>query len=739
MRRVLPNRMSRPVPFVGSSLRARLFTVGLFAALCPVASAWTPGTSSPTAVQGFVVDSTNRTDALAFYNTIYTASGSYAGNIAWTGNLATGSAGTTAAVFKEDVRRRVNFFRAVNGLPADIVFNDTKSAKCQEAALMFSANSALSHTPPANWTYYTANGYEAAGSSNLALGNFGPGAVDAYIRDDGSNNVVVGHRRWLLYSRAQEMGTGDIPPNGSNSSANAIWVIGNFKASAPPAFVAWPNRGFISQDLVPARWSLSYPGADFGSAAITMTQNGSPVPVSVISRTDNGYGENTIVWEPSGLQVSGQQDVTFNITVSGIGGAGGSYSYSVTAFNPGVLGQSVTISGPSTPPLTGQAYTFNPITQADEYQLRVSTGSVAAWSEGAENLAAIIDRTAPDYPLVQPTVKRSGSQGFHLTFPSFATGDQGFEIDRDIIPSATSQLSFHDLFRWVTLESRLSAEISEDSGSTWTEIWARNGNGSGSSGDWDTSFIARSVSLAAYAGKPVRARFVFRANSSAFLGTDTNHGVFLDDVSISDATELVNTTTSAMGGSATAFTLNATTSGAPLVAGTSYYLRIRPNVGTRWFGDGPLKVVTAQAAPVSPYATWLAGQFSADDIATGLTAMAEDFDRDGMANLLEYAFGKNPKASDTPGIAPDASGNILQISFQCDASRSDITYTVQSSTTLAVDSWTDIARSTGGATAVPVNSLSTVTDPGTGLRQVTVSDSAPIGTKRFLRVKITSP
>jgi hypothetical protein len=728
-----------------------LVAVGLFAALCPIALAWTPGTANPTAVQGFVVDSSNRTDALSFYNTIYSASEGYAGNISWTGNVTAGAAGTTSAVFKDDVRRRINFYRALTGLPADIVFNDTKSAKCQEMALMISANKALSHSPPSSWTYYTANGAEAAANSNLhyawgsgASTSVGPTAVDGYMTDDGSNNTIVGHRRWLLYSLSQEMGTGDVPATGTYASGNAIWVIGNFKASAPKAFIAWPNKGFVSQDLVPARWSLSYPGAGFGSAVVTMTQNGSSVPVTIISRTDNGYGDNTIVWEPSGLLVSGQQDVSFNVTVSGIGGTGvpASYSYSVTAFNPGVLGQSVTIAGPSTPAVTGQAYTFNPVTQADQYQLRVSTGSAAAWSEGAENLAAIIDRTAPDYPLAQSTVKRSGSQAFHLTFPSFAAGDQGFEINRDIIPSATSQLSFYDLFRWVTTASRLSAEISEDSGSTWTEIWARNGNGSSSSSGWETSFNARSVSLAAYAGKPVRVRFVFRSNNSAFLGTDTNTGVFLDDISISNATELVNTTTTALAGSAASFTLNATTAGASLAAGTSYYLRIRPNVGTRWFGDGPLKVVAAQAAPASPYATWQASQFTAGDIATGLTTMAADFDHDGLPNLLEYAFGKNPKVPDATGIAPNVSGNKIQISFPCDSSCTDITYTVQASSNLSA--WTDIAKSVGGATTVPVVVLSAplstvLPDSGLGQRTVTVTETAPFTGKRFLRVKVTTP
>ena len=141
----------------------------------------------------------------------------------------------------------------------------------------------------------------------------------------------------------------------------------------------------------------------------------------------------------------------------------------------------------------------------------------------------------------------------------------------------------------------------------------------------------------------------------------------------------------------------------------------------------------------TPFEAWQAGKFTAGDVATGLTTPAADFDHDGMANLLEYAFGKNPKVADSPGIAVNVSGTHLQISFPCDASCTDVTYTVQASSTLAAGSWADIAASTGGATTLPISSLSTVSDTGTGLRTVTVTDSSALGSKRFLRVKVTSP
>ncbi|MFA7345289.1 MAG: leucine-rich repeat protein [Terrimicrobiaceae bacterium] len=140
----------------------------------------------------------------------------------------------------------------------------------------------------------------------------------------------------------------------------------------------------------------------------------------------------------------------------------------------------------------------------------------------------------------------------------------------------------------------------------------------------------------------------------------------------------------------------------------------------------------------SPSATWQATNFTPDDVATGRTTMTADFDRDGMANLLEYAFGKNPKAPDASGIIPNVSGGKMQISFKCDATRTDITYTVQASSNLST--WEDIAESVGGAVTVQKGSSGcAIDDPGTGLRTVTVTEASAFTGKRFLRIKVATP
>ncbi|MFA5265919.1 MAG: CAP domain-containing protein [Opitutaceae bacterium] len=149
----------------------------------------------------FSVNLTSRAEARAFTNAIYPVSDNVP--IGWTGTLsgtpgvsATGQAGTTSSAFKDAVMVRINWFRAMAGVPASITFNDTYSSKAQEAALMMSANNALSHYPPGSWLLYTSNGAEAAGNSDLSIGSMGPDAISlGYICDPGDNNAAAGHRR----------------------------------------------------------------------------------------------------------------------------------------------------------------------------------------------------------------------------------------------------------------------------------------------------------------------------------------------------------------------------------------------------------------------------------------------------------------------------------------------------------------------------------------------------------------
>ena len=74
----------------------------------------------------------------------------------WTGSINGCVAGATAQAYQDAVALRVNWFRSMAGVPPGITLNASFSGKDQQAALMFSANNALSHSPPSNWMCYTA-------------------------------------------------------------------------------------------------------------------------------------------------------------------------------------------------------------------------------------------------------------------------------------------------------------------------------------------------------------------------------------------------------------------------------------------------------------------------------------------------------------------------------------------------------------------------------------------------------
>lgn len=295
------------------------------------------------------IDPGDRQASLDFFNNVYRASEGIP--LEWTGNHANCDPGETSTAFRNAVLLRINYFRAMAGVPGTIQLSEEYNRKAQQAALMMSVNGQLSHNPPPSWLCYTAEGAEAAGSSNLYLGVNGPTAITGYIQDPGSGNYPVGHRRWILYPQTRSMGTGDIPGSGSYWSSNALWVFDENMWGPRPytreEYVAWPPPGYIPYQVVFSRWSFAYAGADFSQASVTMSSGGQAVPVT-IQPVVNGYGENTLVWVPgTSFGTPPPADTAYDVTVSGvlIDGTPRDFTYQVILFDPGPLaGEPTTIA-----------------------------------------------------------------------------------------------------------------------------------------------------------------------------------------------------------------------------------------------------------------------------------------------------------------------------------------------------------------------------------------------------------
>jgi len=554
---------------------------------------------------GFTVNADGREDVRSFYNAVYKSSDGVPMDT--TSDVSTCFPGTNGTAFKQAVQRRINWFRAMAGVPATVAFAVTNNVPDQEAAVIMSANDQLSHTPPSSWFCWTASGSNAANHSNIAIGNAGPDAITAYIWDFGGNNDVVGHRRWLLYPQTQVMGTGDVPQQNGFNSANAIWVFdANYGGPRPATrkpFVSWPPAGYIPYQLVYPQWSFGLSNVNLSGASITMKSNG--VPMSVTKQFyQTGVGENTIVWVPVGLDYTSENtvfpfngvDTVYTIAISNLVGSPNFYVYNVTLFDPAVPGLDYfppTISGPSQPAVgQNNTYTFTGISNATSYQVRVALPSPFNFSDGAESgTGNFTVNTSAGYAVQDSSVQASGSFSFHMAHPNPPT-DQMLTLNQVFVPKTNGALTIKSRLGFAANAQTARVQISTDGGVGWQDIYSQVGSG----GSGEASFTNRVLSLSAFANKTVQVRFNYTiGNGGYFPQTDPGVGWYLADIAINNVEvwSIVSTNST----STTNFTFN------PAQA-TNYNLNVRAYIFTDFPLDwGPVKSVVATASVPPPVIT----------------------------------------------------------------------------------------------------------------------------------------
>jgi autotransporter-associated beta strand protein len=99
-----------------------------------------------------------------------------------------------------------------------------------------------------------------------------------------------------------------------------------------------------------------------------------------------------------------------------------------------------------------------------------------------------------------------------------------------------------------------------------------------------------------------------------------------------------------------------------------------------------------------------------------------DFDNDGIANIVEYALGQNPRVSSQP--AGVFSGNTITYTKGADAiANGDVSWVIETSQTLAAASWTPAVTQPGGDPSASITYLFTPSSP----------------VKNFARLKVVAP
>jgi imidazole glycerol phosphate synthase subunit HisF len=588
--------------------------------------AWSPGIASPVPMTDLTVDTTNRNDVISFYQHVFKASENYASVINWTGNHTTCSAGTLPQAYVDLMRRRVNYYRAMAGVTANITMNTnstvvtasdpsgassttTKTVAAQQSAMLLSNSALLTHTPSPGMSCYSAAGHNGSFFGNVGLAVYGPPVLEAYMRED-ADNAAAGHRRWLLFTRATNFATGDVPRVGNSFAANCLYirqrddelVAGQIK------FVAWPPAGYLPWRNSTEYWSLSYPSADFTNATISVTKNGVAETVDSINRTQ-GLGNNGIVWRVPGVAKSGV-DTTYQVTVSNIGGSGipSSHTYNIILFNSENLLEAPALTGASTVPPGGSGnYTVTPVSIAEEYRLEVTKTIPLPTTtvEGGEDAtsAFIIPGPVTGYTIRASTYVKFGSKALNLAFTEPSQSEQWIELDRTLMPKASASISYYRRIGYMSSNTEFVVQYCLNNDGQWKDIpgTEKFGNSPLASSTTVTesdyhaklTFSLPSETL----NTPTNVRFLIRkAEGSEFLaeaGTPNVSGAFIDDVSFTNVDWLSARTFKTYPANATTVTLNAETAGGAITNGTKYNLRLQPRVASAWMTASTLQTITS--------------------------------------------------------------------------------------------------------------------------------------------------
>ena len=629
----------------------------LFAAACVSLAfsgsslAWQPGTypSSPSRMHtsGFSVNLADRNDVLSFWHAVYQASEGFDGRVAWTGDYR-GANGTVSREFVDDVERRLNYFRAMCGVPSNARVNsgstvvlapsDThkssvgtlKSIAAQDAALMLvrnydpstGLNPAMTHNPGNQLIGWSAAGWNASANGNFSFGFYGPAAITEYMLEQYTSdaslsawNSLVGHRRWNLYPRATDYATGDQP--GASAflpPTNVFYVAQNLSEMTPvenDIFVAYPPAGYVPAALNTPFWSLSRANANFSAATVKMTTaSGVEVPILSTER-GNDFGDPALIWRVSSAasMQAVYNDTAFNVEVSGISGPGvpTSHSYIVRMINPDRLTSNQKITGVSQLSRTKSAvYTFTPPPRSEALRILVSSSSSAEWKENAEipSAAKVIDGTASNYPLISRTTAFgsfggvTGAYAFRLTFPTSydlakrGVPDQIFELNRDIIPTSKGVLKFQYRRGYMTPSSRLAVEISTTNGLVWTKVGSEI---AGLSNIYDAKLSAMNIALAK-SSTPVRIRFRYYSTGGSIYTHDAAPtyptGIFLDEIAVGGCSLWAPMKTASLSAKAVSFKFSSSSIGSKPAAGSVWQLRMQAKLGGKWMTPGPPRSVS---------------------------------------------------------------------------------------------------------------------------------------------------
>ncbi len=348
--------------------------------------------------------------------------------------------------------------------------------------------------------------------------------------------------------------------------------------------------------------TVSDPDGDSVTLSYQWQKNG----VTIAGAIQSGY---------SAVAADAGSDISCVMTALDSQGA----STSVTATQVRVSGPAVTVAAQAT------AYQITPQNGAVQYQWEKSERLTTFSAEGAEaGLASLLDKTSAAYALIVTDLVASGTSAFHLAMPNLNSVEY-FTLNRTFRPDLNATVQFNSRLGWASSGQVAALQVSDDGGDYWKTVWSQAGTNSAG----ENVFTQKNVSLAAYENSHVMIRFSYRLDlTSGYTGTTTGIGFYIDDITVSNSSEIINSAVITQVG--TAFNVSAAVGNSTLRA------RAQDAQGVWWPWGADLDVVMTNdtVAPVITLnggpATVVQGQPYVD---AGATA-ADNVDGNISANIV---------------------------------------------------------------------------------------------------------
>ena len=318
-----------------------------------------------------------------------------------------------------------------------------------------------------------------------------------------------------------------------------------------------------------------------GGAVSTVTERSGGYALQVQTNGDYDYTV-TFTSNTPGVLVPGSN--TKNVTVTG--GLNSKLDYTPTYISP-------FISGPSSLPAnTSGSFSFARVPFATGYELEASTINSTPALEGAESPRGMgntrlvdQDNTIPTYPAIVSDVKATGNSSFHIVMPS--AKDYILEMTKPFTLRSGAILQFKSCFGWATASQIFKVQASKDDGVTWTNLHSQIGDST--QGEYDQPggicpFTRRDLSIPFPAESQTRLRFIYdNIGQSYYYQTSKGMGVYIDDIQVINADELVGSAISTIP-NGSLFNWSSPTPGTAI-------LRLRGAIGQRKFPFSAIKTV----------------------------------------------------------------------------------------------------------------------------------------------------